>query len=75
MTASKDEPVCFAQLVKSRAAQHRNPKLLTFVEIDDADEEKLQYRGYLELWSNGQALARALHARGLGKGDRVALMM
>lgn len=75
MTASKDELVCFAQLVKARAAQHRNPKLLTFVEIDDAGEEKLQYRGYLELWSNGQALARALHARGLRKGDRVALMM
>ncbi|TSH97409.1 ATP-dependent acyl-CoA ligase [Verticiella sediminum] len=48
---------------------------MTFVEIDEAGTERLEYRGYRELWQNGQALARALQASGMHKGERLALMM
>jgi len=78
MTSGKEERealIPLGELVKSRAAGPDNPKLLTFVQIDETGAEKLAYRGYRQLWRNGQALARALQACGMRQGERLALMM
>jgi len=69
------ENMPLAQLIQSRAASVRTEPLLTFVGFDAQGEKQVAHRDYGTLWARGQALARALQAEGMKKGDRLALML
>lgn len=63
------------ELVRARAAGAGGAReLLRFVD-HSAGDCRIERRSYATLWSNGQALARALLRQGLEPGDRLALMM
>ncbi|RJG00049.1 AMP-binding protein [Noviherbaspirillum saxi] len=64
-----------AQLVKSRVNSPSESPLLTFVAHDDTGVNLVDHRHYDSLWRRGQMLARALASRGMGPGDRFALLM
>ena len=68
-------PLPLGQLVRSRADWPEEPPLLTFVGHDAAGGYSVAHRHYASLWRRGQALARALAARGVAAGDRFALQL
>ena len=63
------------QLVRERAGWPEQPPLLTFVAHDASGGYDVSHRHYAGLWRRGQAIARALAARGVKAGDRFALQM
>lgn len=69
------QPLPLAQLVRERAGLPTEPALLTFVAHDASGKYEVSHRHYGDLWKRGQAIARALAARGLAAGDRFALQM
>ncbi len=69
------QPLPLGLLVRERAARPSEPPLLTFVAHDAAGGYEVSHRHYASLWQRGQAIARALAARGVTAGDRFALQM
>lgn len=63
------------QWVRARADWPEEPPLLSFVGYDAAGNYEVAHRHYASLWRRGQAIARALAARGITAGDRIALQM
>ena len=74
-SAPAAQPLPLAQLVHERAGWPTEPALLTFVAHDASGNYEVSHRHYGDLWKRGQAIARALAARGLAAGDRFALQM
>ena len=68
-------PLPLAQMVLARSHQPCEPPLLTFVAHDREGNYQVTYRHYASLWQRGQAIARALAAKGIKAGDRFALQM
>jgi crotonobetaine/carnitine-CoA ligase len=75
LTAGAAPPLPLGQLVRSRAGWPEEPPLLTFVGHDASGAYVVAHRHYASLWRRGQAIARALAARGVAAGDRFALQM
>lgn len=69
------QPLPLGLLVRERAGWPSEPPLLTFVGHDASGGYEVSHRHYASLWQRGQALARALAARGVAAGDRFALQM
>lgn len=66
------------QLIQSQAAHspeisHR--ELLRFVQILPDGTYEVHSRSYAQLWTQGQAIAKAMRRAGLQKGMRIAVMM
>lgn len=75
MTDVAADPMILANLIAGRAATHGTLDVLTFVDIaaDGAFSEEI--RTYGELWANGQRVAAALDAEGMGLGEAFAVVM
>jgi crotonobetaine/carnitine-CoA ligase len=64
-----------ADLVASRAERQPDLDVLTFERWSLAPELADEVRTYAQLWANGQRIAAALIAHGMGHGERFGLMM
>ena len=64
-----------AQLVTEQAGSRQDQPILTFVEVGADGALLAETRSYAQLLANATALARWLQAKGVGKGDRFAIMM
>ncbi|MCC6828121.1 MAG: AMP-binding protein [Novosphingobium sp.] len=62
--------ISIAHLVQQKAASRPDLDVLTF-----EHEGRQESRTYAQLWRYGQALAAALAAMGVGKGDRIGLLL
>ena len=62
------QPLPLGLLVRERAGWPSEPPLLTFVGHDASGGYEVSHRHYASLWQRGQALARALAARGVAAG-------
>lgn len=69
--ARERSELILADIVATRAERNPDLAVLTFECAGKPDES----RTYPELWERGGRLARELEARGLGRGDRFALML
>lgn len=68
-------PLPLGELVRARADRPEEPPLLTFVGHAPDGSYQVAHRHYASLWRRGQAIARALAARGVVPGDRFALQL
>lgn len=64
-----------AHLIRDKAAELGDQTILTFVDSAPDGSLREETRSYRELWDNGQKLAQWLARRGVGPGQRFALMM
>jgi carnitine-CoA ligase len=67
--------VVLAALVYDQSERYPDLNILTFVTIAEDNTYQEETRTYLQLYQNGQALARRLRTLGIGVNDNVALMM
>ena len=65
-------PGTFAELLRQRAASHGDFRVLTFV---DEATGQTETRSFAELADNAARLAGCLRARGIGPGDRFAVLL
>lgn len=64
-----------AALVADKARTNPDLAILTFVAVGADGQLEDQTRTYRQLYDNGQALARGLADLGVGRGDKLAVMM
>lgn len=64
-----------AELIDAQCAEHADFDVLTFVDIAPDGGLTDERRSYAQLRRNARGLAAWLQARGVGEGDRIALMM
>jgi carnitine-CoA ligase len=65
----------FADMIAEKATSQPDFNVLTFVSVDDNNNLVDERRTYRQLWDQGQSLATALDALGLGEGQSFSLLM
>lgn len=72
---SAANPLILANLIRDWCDKAPERDVLTFVNIGSDGQFEDETRSYQQLWDNGQRLAAWLKGRGLGTGDKFALVM
>lgn len=75
MTDAAGDSMILANLIAARAATDRDLDVLTFVDIAPDGAFVDEVRTYGDLWANGQRVAAALDAEGMGEGDAFAVIL